>query len=64
MCQAGEGNNILNDGRDRYDFTHFKGFTVIYGDSCKCEVEEFCTPGIGEGDRFKILGDIHQSPIP
>ena len=59
VCQAGSGSDILDDGRDRYDYTHFKGFTVNYGVSCKCEIEESCTAGSGDGDRFKILGDVH-----
>lgn len=63
ICQGGGSDGtMLNDGRDRYDYTHFSGFTLEYDTSCKCEVEEFCSPGLRDADRFRILGDI--APMP
>jgi hypothetical protein len=63
VCQLETSDCVRkNDDRSRYDFVHFAGFSIQYDASCKCEVDAQCAQGIGDGDRFKILGDI--SPMP
>lgn len=63
VCQAeGLDCNVQNDGRSRYDYTHFKGFTAVYGSMCSCETLADCEAGEGDGFRFKILGDVNPQP--